>query len=132
MTDRPGGNDRIRRRDELLQVLFWLEGEEFESEMTLQGIARFLARTEDEVRPVLDAAVMAGLVERLPDGRFELSRSGRHEGGRRFLEEFAELRARDTHSGTCADPDCECHAAGSAIACIHRRQEDQHEDSDRR
>jgi hypothetical protein len=128
------GGEALRRRDEVLQLLFWLAGEGFEDEMTPQGVARFLGLRGDEVGPVLDATVEAALTERLPCGRYKLTDAGAREGGRRFSEEFAGMRALESHAANCTDPDCDCHtSAEAAHTCVHERQGGHaHEDSHRR
>lgn len=119
----PDAVARLRRRDEILQVLFWLEGEGFLSDMTPGGIRRFLDWPEPELAAGLEDLVAAGFAARAAgeDGadRYELTPQGRQEGGRRFLEEFAPLLSRDTHhGGECQDPDCECHTSPlGAAAC---------------
>lgn len=110
--------ERLRCRDEVLQVLFWLTGEGFEEDMTPAGIAKFTGLDIDDIRSVLADAVAAGLADAVSGGRFELSRDGRREGGRRFVEEFADIRARETHGGGCSDPDCDCHT-GAEVPCVH-------------
>lgn len=111
-----GAVARLRRRDELLQVLFWLEGEGFHEDMTEDGVARFLPDRGEDVRRGLEDLVDVGFirVRTGTDGRtlFRLTDAGRQEGGRRFVEEFAPLLARNTHAGgECHDPDCGCHDA---------------------
>lgn len=104
--------DRVRRRDELLQVLFWLEGEGFDTELNPAGVGRFLDWPVDLIR--------RGLAELVEDGfgvtageQVRLTHAGRQEGGRRFVSEFASLLSRDTHhGGECHDPDCGCHELG--------------------
>ena len=114
---------RIECRDEILQLLYWLAGEGLETEMTSAGMARFMARPEDEIRPALDELVDLGLVDRAAGGdldRYSLTGTGRREGGRRFVEEFAGVLGQEEH-GACSDPDCDCHASPEAIGlCIHR------------
>lgn len=116
-----GAVERLRRRDEMLQILFWLQGEGFERDMTVAGIGRFLAWPEDWIRAGLDDLVGAGFAAPAgEDGeRWELTDAGRREGGRRFVQEFAPILSRDTHHGSeCQDPDCECHDSPlGAAAC---------------
>lgn len=108
--------DRVKRRDELLQVLFWLEGEGFESELNAVGVGRFLAWPDDEIRKGLAELVDDGFATTAGDD-IRLTDAGRQEGGRRFVAEFATLLSRDTHhGGECHDPDCDCHELGPA-AC---------------
>lgn len=129
---------RLRRRDELLQVLFWLEGEGFESEMTVGRIGRFLRWPASEiagglrelvedgfaVTPAAEETVdEGGTLEGDPadarSGAVRLTDAGRQEGGRRFVTEFASILSRDTHhGGECHDPECECHELGPA-ACTN-------------
>lgn len=108
--------DRVKRRDELLQVLFWLEGEGFESELNAVGVSRFLDWPDDEIRTGLTELVDDGFATAEGDD-IRLTNAGRQEGGRRFVAEFATLLSRDTHhGGECHDPDCDCHELGPA-AC---------------
>ena len=115
--------ERLKSRDEVLQVLFWLAGEGFDRDMTIEGVARFVARPAHEVGRALQDAIDAGLVMRADGERYETTPAGRREGGRRFTEEFAEMFARDTHGGTCTDPFCECHdspeVAGACVSHTH-------------
>lgn len=117
--------DRAKCRDEVLQVLFWLAGEGFESDMTVSGVARFAARSEDEIRPALESLVELDLAVRIEQEaapRYALTESGRREGGRRFADEFSELIHREGHGSTCSDPDCDCQGSPeAAAACFHER-----------
>lgn len=113
--------ERVQRRDELLQLLYWLAGEGFEADMTLDGIGRFMARPPEEIRLAVEDAIEVGLIERIAaagSDRFQLTGSGREEGKRRFAEEFSDYLARDAHGGECTDPNCDCHdSPDAAIAC---------------
>lgn len=59
-----GALGRLRRRDEILQVLFWLEGEGFVADMTPSGIRRFLPWPEEELAAGLEDLVEAGFASR--------------------------------------------------------------------
>lgn len=108
--------DRVKRRDELLQVLFWLEGEGFESELNAKGVSRFVSWPPEEIRRGLAELVEDGFASEAGDD-IRLTHAGRQEGGRRFVAEFATMLSRDTHhGGECHDPDCDCHELGPA-AC---------------
>lgn len=119
-----GPLDRLKRRDELLQVLFWLEGEGFVNELNVAGVARFLQWPPDDIRRGLAELVEDGFA--VPDGDgLRLSDDGRQEGGRRFLSEFATLLSRDTHhGGECHDPNCDCHELGPAACTTFPRKGD--------
>lgn len=126
--NRDAAAERVERRDELLQLLYWLAGEGFEAEMTLEGIARFMARPPEEVRLALEDAVEVGLVEQAAarPHRFQLTGAGRDEGRRRFAEEFSDYLARDSHGGECSDPDCDCHHSSDAAVACRQQQHGSH------
>lgn len=122
--------DRLKRRDELLQVLFWLEGEGFEAEMHTAGVRRFLQWPDEQIDQGLGELIEdgfaiavgattegAGAAETPAARPVRLTEAGRREGGRRFVSEFATMLSRDTHhGGECHDPECDCHELGPA-AC---------------
>lgn len=108
----------IELRDELLELLYWLEGEGFEGSRTLEGMVRFLAEPEQDARAGLKALVDRGDVVLEPStAEYRLTPAGRREAARRFAEEFAPL-LRQGH-GECNDPTCECHASPAAAAECH-------------
>lgn len=115
MTDEPG--DRIARQDEVLQLLYWLEGEGFGVDATLAGIVRLIVQPEAAVRDVLNHLVRRGDVAvDAAAGRYRLTAVGRGEAGRRFAEEFAPLLQRG--HGECDDPTCDCRTnPGTAPEC---------------
>ncbi|MGI9039337.1 MAG: hypothetical protein ACR2GQ_10795 [Gemmatimonadota bacterium] len=119
-----GAVDRVKRRDELLQVLFWLEGEGFESELNAAGVSRFLQWPERSIRRGLAELVEDGFATVVGDD-VRLTHDGRQEGGRRFVAEFATLLSRDTHAGgECHDPNCDCHQLGPAACTAFPRERD--------
>ena len=99
----------LRVRDEVLQIMFWMLGENIAHEVDAPYVARFLAMPEAEIAEAL--AVLSR--ERLTlhgaeAGRFRLSEEGMREGGRRFQDEFRDL-TKQAH-GECS-PGCWCHTA---------------------
>lgn len=120
VAERPG--EAVARRDEMLQLLYWLEGEGFAGSATLLGIARFLTWPEHEADFVLSRLVERGDVRRCDNGRddFELTEPGRQEAARRFAEEFTPLLAQG--HGECSDPHCDCRTSpGGPAECRSRR-----------
>lgn len=115
MPERSEPGDAVRRRDEILQVLFWMRGEGLGDTVSVQDIARFLAGAAALERD-LDLLSRSGLVEAVGDGRFRLSQRGVEEGGRRFAEEFEDYVYAG--HGACSDPSCDCHTLGPD-ACAH-------------
>lgn len=113
----PDPADAIRRRDEILQVLFWMRGEGLAEAAGPAELGVFL---NEDAAAVLAADLIAlaesGLLAPAGDGRYALTDSGRKEAGRRFQEDFEELMHQG--HGACSDPNCDCHALGPE-ACVH-------------
>lgn len=113
------GTPDVRRLDEVLELLFWLEGEGLEADATLPQLARFLTYPEAEVASILQRLCERGDVE--PETgdpvRFRLTEIGKGEGGRRFHETFRELLSQG--HGECNDPDCDC--ADDPASCRHHQ-----------
>lgn len=116
MNDEAGGE--IARRDELLELLFWFEGEGLGSSATVPGMTRFLAQTETAVRATLaDLLGRAYIVLLDRSGEYRLTPAGRVEAARRFADEFAGLVGQG--HGECSDPDCDCHDNPAGAAECH-------------
>jgi hypothetical protein len=102
-------------RDEILQLLFWIEGEGLGSEIDLETMDRFLGPESEIAALHLDRLVREDYLVRRPSGRFALADRGRSEGSRLFAEEFAALSA-PSH-GQCG-AECWCRqAAEEAQTC---------------
>lgn len=116
MTNDSGGD--IARRDELLELLYWIEGEGFSGAATPAAIARFLTHPPDQVLGTLQQLVARGDVtyEAVSD-QYRLSDTGRHEAARRFAEEFTPMLSQG--HGECNDPNCDCHADPMSAAECH-------------
>ncbi len=123
--DQPG--DDIARRDELLELLYWLEGEGFHGNATLDGIVRFVAHPEAQVRHTLSDLVRRGdVIVHHESGEHRLTEPGRREAARRFAAEFAPLLGQG--HGECSDPNCDCHEnPGAAAECHAARAHQGHE-----
>lgn len=120
MTDDGGaaGGD-IAREDELLELLYWFEGEGFGGVASIEGITRFINLSAPLVQRTLDRLLARGdvtLVE-VRGGEYRLTESGRREAARRFAAEFAPLLSQG--HGECSDPDCDCHTNPEAAADCH-------------
>jgi hydrogenase maturation protease len=103
----------LKRRDEILQVMFWLEGEGLGPDVALADLLRFVDNPP-AVAGALGRLVEDGYVEAepaVPGARYRLTRLGQDEGRRRFLDEFEPYLARHAH-GECGAADCDCHAGG--------------------
>lgn len=127
MNDGGRGGEALRRRDEILQVLYWMQGEGLGDGAGPDDLRRLLARPGDgdggrdgDLERDLAALEGAGLVRRAADGTVRLTEAGRREGGRRFADAFSGLTAQ-AH-GECSDPLCDCHHdPEAALECRRAR-----------
>ena len=112
----------IAREDELLELLYWFEGEGFGGVASLDGIVRFTNLTEPLVRRTLDRLVARGDValDMVRGAEYRLTDTGRREAARRFAAEFAPLLSQG--HGECSDPNCDCHTSEGGAAECHARQ----------
>jgi hypothetical protein len=111
---------RIYWRDEILELLFWIEGEGFGSEIDLHLLDRFLGRDAEIATLHLEPMVADGYLERGRPAVYRLSVRGRAEGRRLFAEEFGATH-RPGH-GACG-AECWCQRAREeATACLAARR----------
>ncbi len=112
----------IAREDELLELLYWFEGEGFGGVASLEGITRFTNLIEPLVRRTLDRLVERGDValDMNRGAEYRLTETGRREAARRFAAEFAPLLSQG--HGECSDPNCDCHTSEGGAAECHARQ----------
>ena len=120
----PSGNGAggdIAREDELLELLYWFEGEGFGGVASIEGIIRFTNLSEQLVRRTLDRLESRGDVtlDASRGAEYRLTESGRREAARRFAAEFAPLLSQG--HGECSDPDCDCHSSEGGAAECHGR-----------
>lgn len=118
MNDDAGGD--IARQDEVLELLYWIEGEGFTGSATLDELTRFLALPQPEVERTLERLVLRGDAIAIGAGterEYRLTDGGRRDAGRRFAEEFAPLLSQG--HGECNDPSCDCHTNPAGAAECH-------------
>lgn len=116
-----GAGSEIARRDEMLELLFWFEGEGMTSSATIGAMTRFLVHPEETVHETVNHLIDRGLVVQLPgkSGEYRLTDVGRREAGRRFADEFADMLGQG--HGECNDPTCDCHDNPAGAAECHAR-----------
>lgn len=109
-------------RDEILQVMYWIQGEKFPGvgdQVDPDLLERFLGVDAQVGVQYLDRLVEENLLRRSSDGLYSMTEEGRRHGGRVFGEEFADL-TRPGH-GECG-ADCWCHSdPDEAEACANQR-----------
>jgi hypothetical protein len=118
---RSHGELKLFWRDELLQLLYWLQGEGFADLATVVGLAGFLQADPGVVDECLTELTEDGYVETVAaygQVRYRLTDLGRREGGRRFREEFAHLQKAGHFE---CSPDCICHVTGNPEDCPSHR-----------
>jgi hypothetical protein len=106
-------------RDEILQILYWLEGEGLVEAARACDLVTFLDAGEALVQQHLDLLVEDGYATRTGngEGRYHLTALGRREGGRRFAQEFSGLTSQG--HGECSDPNCACQTEGPEACGEH-------------
>ncbi len=115
--------EALRCRDDILQAMFGMRGEGFGEAADAQGLSRLISADPSLVTEQLDALVSDGHLV-TGGGRYRLSPSGQHEGGRRFADEFAGLQL--TAHGECPPdcPHCEGFARDGCTHCATTRASD--------
>lgn len=106
-------------RDEILQLMFWVQGEGLGEKIDPGLLERFLGVDAQEGIRHLDQLVDEGLLSCDAEGRYRLTAEGHRHGARVFADEFADL-TQPGH-GECG-ADCWCHASSEeADACLAGR-----------
>lgn len=106
-------------RDEILQLMFWIQGEGFGEQVDPVLLERFLGVDAVVGVRYLDRLVEEDLLGRTPDGRYELTTDGRQHGARVFAVEFAAM-TKPGH-GECG-LDCWCHSSPEEAEACHDRR----------
>ncbi len=112
--------DGVAATDEILQVMFWLRGENIALDVAPQELARWVALDAARIEALLERLVESKLLEYVPDRelRYRLTSSGAFEGGRRFADEFSDLTKPGHYE--CSDPNCDCRRSGNPADCVHQ------------
>lgn len=113
-------NDHIAATDEILQVMYWLRGENIAQDVAPKELARWVGLDATQIESLLERLVASRLVEYVADRelRYRLTTSGAFEGGRRFADEFSELTKPGHYE--CSDPNCDCRRSGNPADCVHQ------------
>jgi len=88
----------LGRRDEILELLFWMKGQNFADSLSVPDLERFLTHPGDEIAASLEKLAALGAVEREGE-RYRLTAEGLPEARRRFVDDFRDMLA-DGH-GEC-------------------------------
>ena len=83
--------DGLYWRAEILQALYWMDGEGLASEVAPTALAEFLMADQATVARQLAHLAADGYLQVVDGPRYRLSPLGRTEGGRSFRDEFADF-----------------------------------------
>lgn len=113
----------LRWRDEILQLMYWLQAEGLLADATADDLRRFLDGDPGRLTQRLEQLAQQGYLEAIQEhqGRYRLSHWGVEEGRRRFVDEFAPFLGRESHIA-CGDPECECHTSGETCTRSQERR----------
>ncbi len=94
MSGAPGGAvQEVARRDEVLELLFWMRGQGFGEAVSPKDLAAFLLYPESEIAATLATLASLGAVERRSGTLYALTEAGLPEARRRFVDDFREMLA---------------------------------------
>lgn len=94
--------ERLKRRDEVLEICFWYRGEGFGEIFTAAALTPFLNAPRDAVETALGELAAAGQMQAHERG-YAFTDVGRRQAGRMFAESFVDFQ-RPAH-GEC-EGDC--------------------------
>lgn len=105
-------DNELRWRDEILQMLYWMKGENLGTDVTSDQLNRFLQLTPKQLATALQSLLGSRLITESIDNHgnrhFRLTEPGVEEGKRRFTDEFSPYLGKESHL-ECNDPNCDCH-----------------------
>ncbi|HET7076611.1 MAG TPA: hypothetical protein VFM49_04105 [Chloroflexia bacterium] len=122
LADGPGAGsalDDLAVRDEILQVIYWYQGEGFGTTVAARDLQTFLTLSESTVAAQLERLVTDGYLRRVgqtPAPSYAFTPYGEQEGARRFADEFSGLTGQ-AH-GDCP-PNCPHCKDLPADQCVH-------------
>jgi len=102
--DASGALNRLARREEILQICYWFQGEGFGDCFTAESIKTFLTCASEEIVEALEGLVVDGALVR-DAAAYRFSSDGKKKAGHLFHESFADFQV-GTH-GECSAGCCE-------------------------
>jgi len=91
---------RLARREEILEICYWFQGEGFGDSFTADSIKTFLSCSREEIVEALEGLVADGALAG-DAGVYRFSPEGRKKAGHLFHEAFADFQV-GTHGGCSA------------------------------
>ncbi|MBA3285793.1 MAG: hypothetical protein H0U27_12145 [Nitrosopumilus sp.] len=122
--------DALFWREEILQVLYWMEGEGLETAVPFSRLMVLLNTNSDNLLFHLQKNVAAGYLQSSDDGMTEnssvkMTQFGKKEAGAIFRNAFEGMQKAG--HGECG-PDCEfCYSEGEKLEdCVHNCADSRH------
>ncbi len=109
-------------KDEILQVMYWMYGEDFGRKVSSDKLITLLNTTRAKVKEHLGQLVLDNYLEQDTDGssvHYFLTEFGKKEAGQRFAGAFEGLQK--VGHGECG-PDCDCQWEGHDSCQHHLHQ----------
>lgn len=101
--------ERLRAREEVLQICYWYQGEGFGDRFTPATVQPFLPMDRTALAEILAALAGEGALAQDGDG-YRFTAEGKRRAGRLFVDAFAEFQT-GTHgecTAGCCDEDGAC------------------------
>jgi hypothetical protein len=117
--------EQLHLRDEVLQVLYWLQGEGLDDEAGAGQLALWTGTSKADLEDVLELMVRDGWLRRgRKQSAYRFTEVGRMEGKRRFADAFVDHGLGWGGPGSCG-PDCEeCLIHGPGQCASHGHDHD--------
>ena len=105
--------ERLKQREEILQISYWFQGEGLGTTLTPQAVLPFLQADASRLAETFEALVESGDLRRL-DAGYDFTPEGKRKAARMFTETFTDFQQPghgECVDGCCdGDEPCETHA----------------------
>lgn len=109
--------ERLKEREEVLQIGYWYQGEGLGTTLFPQAVQPFLQADPARMAATFEALVASGDLRRLDNG-YDFTVEGKRKAARMFTETFTDFQQPghgECVDGCCdGDEPCETHAAAHA------------------
>ena len=96
--------ERLREREEILQIGYWFQGEGLGTVMTPRAVLPFLQADNERLADTFEALVESGDLLRSSDG-YDFTPEGKRKAARMFTETFTDFQ--QPGHGECVDGCCD-------------------------
>ncbi len=114
--------ERLKEREEILQIGYWYQGEGLGTTLTPQAVLPFLQANPARLAETFEALVESGDLRRL-EGGYDFTPEGKRKAARMFTETFTDFQQPghgECVDGCCdGDEPCETHAHAGHVHAHH-------------